>query len=174
MLPKRAVPCCGLILFALVATACSGLVGSGCEVAVEDEATEDQLVVRSLLGVGFGRLVVVEASVLDAAVEKGPMMPRLLVHRVDGVCVASDITIAWTYGGWHANAAESMGPSGLQLLVGKWYRLRGYEAGEFRGSPEGLWAAIGDEFGPPQTSGFGFAHVFRVIGGAPLRVDGDG
>lgn len=133
--------------------------------------------VRSVLGHGFGSVVVVEAKAVVERPSKGGESEVLVVSRVDGKPMAEDSRIHWTYGGWSAERAEEAGLHGFRLQLGRPYRLWGYETGQWVGVPPGLGAFVSKvsarsegDFGwlGPQTWVLHYRSTFRVLTGEAL------
>ena len=153
----------------------SALAGAAASCAVEPEHLVEP--VRSVLGHGFGSVVVVEAEAFVNRPSKGYETGVLSVARVDGHATSTDLRIPWTYGGWSAERAEPAGLDGFRLERGRSYRLWGYETGQWIGVPPDLGEFInrvsepkGDDFGwmGPQTWGLHFRSTFRVLTGEAL------
>jgi hypothetical protein len=121
-----------------------------------------------VLGEGFGRLMSIEAQVVDNYEKDGFGHRLLIVSRVNGVLLRDVVKISWTYGGWLADTPEASGKDGFQVCVGDTYRLSGYEAGGWAGRPD-LGDAFMSEWGPPQVPVFYFRSVFRVLDGELVR-----
>lgn len=121
-----------------------------------------------LLGIGFGRLVTVEAEATVDGTHKGDKEALLRVLRINGERAPAGTVIPWTYGGWFAERAFTSGHGGFLVQPGQVYMLRGYETGSWMGSPADVSSVLMDEFGPPQGKGFHFRSVFRVIDGSTL------
>jgi hypothetical protein len=116
-----------------------------------------------VLGVGFGRVVTVDAEPFDAVVEKGGTTPMLRVLRIDGRDAAADLHVRWTYGGWFAERETDASRNGVVLAPGSRYRLRGYESGAWVGIPPEVALAFDDGFGPVAGVGLHFRSWFRVL-----------
>lgn len=124
-----------------------------------------------LLGAPFGRAVTIEAyTFADDPAEAGKT-PMLHVQRIDGRKAPFGLRIAWTYGGWFAERGENAGHKGFVMDAGVSYQLRGYEAGEWTGTPRGAWDLLTDDAAPPQASGFRWKSIFRVVAGDRITTD---
>lgn len=121
-----------------------------------------------LLGIGFGRLVTIEAeSTFGDGAGKGDTEPALRIMKVDGERAPDGVLIPWTYGGWVADHPEPTGRDGFSIDTGRIYLLRGYETGGWIGIPPDVHTIFAGEM-PPQYWNFHFRRVFRVIDGRVL------